>query len=149
MKTAINLYAYMHRDKGVTSKRIDERIMWIRRKNAIKKLTEESRAKNKGQLKIVTTSKIRNLLAMTSDIYNQVLTYNSEKMDNDIVGRIEYLRIRVMYECGREPKVKEFVQKAEIIELLKEIGNSKKNYLLFSRYMEALVAFHKYYGGQD
>lgn len=54
-----------------------------------------------------------------------------------------------MYECGREPKVKEFVQKAEIIELLKEIGNSKKNYLLFSRYMEALVAFHKYYGGQD
>lgn len=129
--------------------RIDEMNYVDKAENAIKKLTEESRAKNKGQLKIVTTSKIRNLLAMTSDIYNQVLTYNSEKMDNDIVGRIEYLRIRVMYECGREPKVKEFVQKAEIIELLKEIGNSKKNYLLFSRYMEALVAFHKYYGGQD
>lgn len=129
--------------------RIDEMNYVDKAENAIKKLTEESRAKNKGQLKIVTTSKIRNLLAMTSDIYNQVLTYNSEKMDNDIVGRIEYLRVRVMYECGREPKVKEFVQKAEIIELLKEIGNSKKNYLLFSRYMEALVAFHKYYGGQD
>lgn len=129
--------------------RIDEMNYVDKAENAIKKLTEESRVKNKGQLKIVTTSKIRNLLAMTSDIYNQVLTYNSEKMDNDIVGRIEYLRVRVMYECGREPKVKEFVQKAEIIELLKEIGNSKKNYLLFSRYMEALVAFHKYYGGQD
>lgn len=129
--------------------RIDEMNYVDKAENAIKKLAEESRAKNKGQLKIVTTSKIRNLLAMTSDIYNQVLTYNSEKLDNDIVGRIEYLRVRVMYECGREPKVKEFVQKAEIIELLKEIGNSKKNYLLFSRYMEALVAFHKYYGGQD
>ena len=129
--------------------RIDEMNYVDKAENAIKKLTEESRVKNKGQLKIVTTSKIRNLLAMTSDIYNQVLTDNSEKMDNDIVGRIEYLRVRVMYECGREPKVKEFVQKAEIIELLKEIGNSKKNYLLFSRYMEALVAFHKYYGGQD
>ena len=54
-----------------------------------------------------------------------------------------------MYECGREPKVKEFVKEAEIIELLKEIGQSKKNYLLFSNYMEALVAFHKFYGGQD
>ena len=129
--------------------RIDEMNYVDKAENAIKKLTEESRAKNKGQLKIVTTSKIRNLLAMTSDIYNQVLTYNSEKLDNEIVGRIEYLRVRVMYECGREPKVKEFAQKAEIIELLKEIGNSKKNYLLFSRYMEALVAFHKYYGGQD
>lgn len=128
--------------------RIDEMNYVDKAEKAIQRLVEESKAK-KGKGDIVTTSKIRNLLAMTSDIYNQVLTYNSEKLDNEIVGRIEYLRVRVMYECGREPKVKEFVQKAEIIELLKEIGNSKKNYLLFSRYMEALVAFHRYYGGKD
>ena len=41
------------------------------------------------------------------------------------------------------------IKKAEIIECLKEIGASKKNYLLFSRYMEALIAFHKYYGGKE
>ena len=41
------------------------------------------------------------------------------------------------------------MKEAEIIDLLKEIGQSKKNYLLFSNYMEALVAFHKFYGGQD
>ena len=50
---------------------------------------------------------------------------------------------------GRVPKVKEFVQQAEILEILKEIKQSKKNYLLFSRYMEALIAFHKYYGGKE
>ena len=50
---------------------------------------------------------------------------------------------------GRVPKVKEFVQQAEILEILKEIKQSKKNYLLFSRYMEALIAFHKYYGGRE
>lgn len=54
-----------------------------------------------------------------------------------------------MYECGREPKVNEFVQKAQILDILKEIKQSKKNYLLFSRYMEALIAFHRYYGGRD
>ena len=129
--------------------RIDEMNYVDKAEKAIQKLAEESKTKNKGRVNIVTTSKIRNLLAMTSDIYNQVLTYHSEKLDNEIVGRIEYLRVRVMYECGREPKVKDFLQKAEVIEILKEIGNSKKNYLLFSRYMEALVAFHKYYGGQD
>ena len=130
--------------------RIDEMNYVDKAEKAIQRLVEESKARSKGRgISIVTTSKIRNLLAMTSDIYNQVLTYNTEKLDNDIMGRIEYLRVRVMYECGREPKVKDFVQKAEIIELLKEIGNSKKNYLLFSRYMEALVALHKYYGGQD
>ena len=92
---------------------------------------------------------LRNLLAMTADIYNQILIYPSEKLDDELVGRIEYLRVRVMYECGREPKVKEFVKKAEIIDILKEINTSKKNYLLFSRYMEALIAFHKYYGGKE
>ena len=103
----------------------------------------------KGEPDIVTTSKIRNLLAMNADIYNQVLTKPSEKLDDEICGRIEYLRVRFMYECGREPKVKEFVQQAEILEILKEIKQSKKNYLLFSRYMEALIAFHKYYGGKE
>ncbi len=115
----------------------------------IQKLVEDSKQKNRGKVNIVTTSKIRNLLAMTADIYNQVLVYTNEKLNEDISGRIEYLRVRFMYECGREPKVKEFVKEAEIIELLKEIGQSKKNYLLFSNYMEALVAFHKFYGGQD
>ena len=35
------------------------------------------------------------------------------------------------------------------LDILKEIKQSKKNYLLFSRYMEALIAFHRYYGGRD
>ena len=44
------------------------------------------------KINIVTTSKIRNLLAMNADIYNQVLTKSSEKLDDEICGRIEYLR---------------------------------------------------------
>ena len=46
-------------------------------------------------------------------------------------------------------KVKAFVKQAEILEILKEIRQSKQNYLLFSKYMEALIAFHKYYGGKE
>ena len=117
--------------------------------NAIKDLIEKSKNPRTGRVNIVTTSKIRNLLAMSADIYNQVLVYNSEKLDEELAGRIEYLRIRFIYECGREQKVKEFAEKAHLLEILKEIGSSKKNYLLFNRYMEALVAFHKYYGGND
>lgn len=117
--------------------------------NVIKNLVKGARKNFKGEPDIVTTSKIRNLLAMNADIYNQVLTKSSEKLDDEICGRIEYLRVRFMYECGREPKVKEFVQQAEILEILKKIKQSKKNYLLFSRYMEALIAFHKYYGGKE
>ena len=107
----------------------------------------EQQRRGRGEPKIVTTSKIRNLLAMTADIYNQVMICQNDKLSDDLKGRIEYLRVRFMYECGREPLVKNFVE--DVLPILKEINGSKKNYILFSRYMEALIAFHKYYGGKD
>ena len=129
--------------------RINESTYVDAAEKVIIELVEESKRKNRGKINIFTTSKIRNLLAMTADIYNQVLTSQKENLNEDLNGRIEYLRVRFMYECGREPKVNEFVQKAQILDILKEIKQSKKNYLLFSRYMEALIAFHRYYGGRD
>ena len=111
--------------------------------------TAEQQRRGRGELKIVTTSKIRNLLAMTADIYNQVMICQNDKLNDDLKGRIEYLRVRFMYECGREVLVKNFVEEADILSILKEINGSKKNYILFSRYMEALIAFHRYYGGKD
>lgn len=127
--------------------RITEENYVDKAEKAICDLIEQSRMRGRGE--IVTTSKIRNLLAMTADIYNQVLNHTSEKLNTKLVGDIEYLRVHFLYECGREPKVRALVEKAQILEILKEIGASKKNYLLFSRYMEALVAFHRYYGGRD
>lgn len=114
----------------------------------LKSLKDEKRGK---MIQMVTTSKIRNLLAMTSDIYNEVLNYGDEKLSDEICGRIDYLKVRFLYEVGRdtENKVRAFVEKAEIIECINEIKGSRKNFILFSHYMEALVAYHKYYGGKD
>lgn len=112
----------------------------------------DQQRRGRGDLKIVTTSKLRNLLAMTADIYNQVLRCQKDGLDDEIKSRIEYLRVRFMYECGRDDRdklVTNFVNEANILEILKEVNGSKKNYILFSRYMEALIAFHKYYGGRD
>lgn len=134
--------------RGKKTMRINEKNYVDKAEKAICDLAEESR-KKKGRVDIVTTSKIRNLLAMSADIYNQVLVVSTEKLSDELVGRIEYLRVRFLYECGREQKVKDFVFKAELLEILKEIGQSKKNYLLFSKYMEALIAFHRYYGGKE
>ena len=105
--------------------------------------------RNGRPIQMVTTSKIRNLLAMTADIYNEVLNDANEKLSNDVVGRIEYLRVHFIYECGRDSSVKSFVTAAEILDILKEIGTNRENFVLFSRYMEALVAYHKYYDGKD
>lgn len=129
--------------------RISENDYVNKAERVIRDLAEESKLKNRGRVVIVTTSKIRNLLAMSADIYNQVLVSEKEELSTELKGRIEYLRVHFIYECGREPSVNNFVQRAEILEILKEIGSSRKNYILFSRYMEALVAFHRYYGGKE
>ena len=94
---------------------------------------------------IVTTSKIRNLLAMAADIYNDVNVSSKDHLSGDIVGKINYMKIRFYYEAGREESVKILFDEAKVFEIMKEIGDSKKNYILFNRYMEALVAFRKYY----
>ena len=105
--------------------------------------------KNGRPVPMVTTSKLRNLLSMTADIYNAVLNDTEESLPEEICSRIQYLRVRFLYEAGRELSVKNLVEKAGVIELLKEIKGSRKAFILFNRYMEALVAFHRYYDGRD
>lgn len=97
-----------------------------------------------------TTSKIRNILAKVSEIYNDVLAEQNETLSPELQSRIEYLKVRLVYECGREPRViKPFVDKAGLLELLKGIGGSRQNFSDFARYMEALVAYHRFHGGRD
>ena len=104
---------------------------------------------SRGKVEMITTSQIRNLLAMTADIYNQVMLSMNDVLSEEITGRIAYLKIRFIYEMGSDSKMKTFAQQAEILKAIDEIGNSKQKYILFSRYMEALVAYHKFYGGKD
>lgn len=118
----------------------------------ILQLKNKTNPKTGKSVPMVTTSKIRSILAMTSDIYNEVIMQQDDKLGDDLAGRIEYLRIRVVYEVGRDEDrdkpVKSFVMQSKILEILKEIKGSRKNYILFNRYMESLVAFHKFYGGR-
>ncbi|SEG00748.1 CRISPR-associated protein, Csm2 family [Eubacterium ruminantium] len=104
---------------------------------------------NKGKpVGLVTTSKIRNILAMGAEIYNDVLLAKDETLDNELKGRIDYLRIRTLYEAGRDSAVKSFVIEARVPDIIKEI-KTKQDYILFYRYMESLVAFHRFFGGKD
>lgn len=110
----------------------------------IKKLHEEKN--QKGQpIGIVTISKIRNLLSMTANIYNDVVNTKSEHLSNEVIGRINYLKLRFVYEAGREQKVKRLVETAQILQCLDAIKGNRSQYILFSRYMEALVAYRKFY----
>ena len=59
------------------------------------------------------------------------------------------LRVRIIYDAGREQAVREFVEKAQLLEYIKGIGKSRAEMIQFAHYMEALVAYHRYYGGRE
>lgn len=86
---------------------------------------------------------------MVMEIYNEILKEKrDEKLDDDIVSRVKYLKMRLAYESGRDNAVKGFVEKANLLKIIDSIGNSRSNLMLFCNYMEALVAYHKFYGGK-
>jgi len=97
-----------------------------------------------------TTSKLRNILDMVSDIYNDILTEQEEVLNDEIRGKIAYLKVRLIYECGREPYIiKPFVEKAGLLDIISGIGSSRQRFIDFEHYMEALVAYHRFHGGKD
>lgn len=98
---------------------------------------------------IATTSQMRNILAMSADIYNRVMVNSGEDLSDEIIGLIEYLKIRIVYEAGRDEKVKKFIVQSEMLEIIDEINGSKKNFILFNHYLEALIAYRRFKGGKE
>ena len=94
---------------------------------------------------------------MSADIYNDVVNSMDETLSAEVKGRINYLKIRMIYEAGRETgndpvrdhKVRNFLEYTDLIRHLDDINGSRRQYILFNRYMEALVAYRKFYGKKD
>ncbi len=97
----------------------------------------------------LTTSKIRNILSMVSDIYNETKHLQTDELPGEIVEKIQHLRIRLAYESGRDRIVQDFIAKMELMQYIKGINNSKDKFIRFANYMEALVAYHRYFGGKE
>ena len=83
------------------------------------------------------------------DIKNDILESGTETLTPELAGRIQYLKVRMIYEAGRDESVKEFLRISQLIGCVDKSGTSRKNYLLITRYMEALLAFRKFRGDDE
>ncbi len=102
----------------------------------------------------LTTSQIRKFLSAVTILSNKISLEQGQngqsgKLSEKLANEVKYLKIKLAYQAGRERTVKEFLQKAALLESIDEIGNDAEKYRQFARYIEALVAYHKFYGGRD
>ena len=114
-----------------------------RAEEVILKLKEEG----KGRIRL-TTSQIRNILTITSTIYDNAKRKKGP-LDEEELMSVQLLRTKFVYESGRDRNVEQFIQIADLINLIKSIGDSREKLILFCKYMEALVAYHRFEGGKD
>jgi len=73
---------------------------------------------------------------------------NQKKKETQIqelaIPKVFSAQVKMIYDAGREPSVKDFIQEAGLMKYIDQIEGSRKNYILFTRYMEALVAYRKF-----
>ena len=98
--------------------------------------------------KTITTNQIRNFLELTNELREQLRTNHVEKLDTDMMSQVQYIKLRLIYAAGRDEGdngVFEFMQCSSLIECLDTVGDSPQQYLLICKYLEALIAYHKWY----
>ena len=63
---------------------------------------------------------------------------------------MKYLKVQLVYQAARnQTSVQPFVKQARLKERIDSIGTDLRAYEDFAHYVEALVAYHKFYGGED
>ena len=97
----------------------------------------------------LTTTQLRILLSLTAQLFDETQQSTEPTLPRPLQEKVQYLRVRFVYQSGRDPKVKAFVQNAKLLEALEDIGDSRDKLLQFCRYMEALVAYKKFLDPKD
>lgn len=93
----------------------------------------------------LTTSKLRGIYAMVMNVYTKI---NSVQDFERYKSDIQYLKVRMAYEAGREESVKTFLAKTKLMDVLGKV-ETYEQFLLYCRYAESLVAYFKFFVGKD
>ncbi len=113
----------------------------------------------------ISTSKIRDLMTQVSELYNDIILDTNETLLPKYVDAIRHLKVKMIYDAGRDrqeglrkeevgnPKLKDgkltyFFRETGLLDMVEQIGDSREKFLDYCKYFEALVAYHKFYGGK-
>lgn len=101
---------------------------------------------NNSKNKKVKSSQIRKILALVNQMDFKLSNYHDNKINEEIKNMLLNLKIRIIYQSGRENTVKDFVTKGELLEKIGIILKNESTSELseYIRYIEALVAYHKF-----
>lgn len=97
----------------------------------------------------LSMSKLRGIYGLITNVYTRV--NKPEDLEGNM-GDLQYIKVKMAYEAGRDKTVKDFVGSASTGTALMNALDNVKTYdqfILYCRYAESLVAYFKFYGGKE
>lgn len=105
---------------------------------------------------VLTTSQIRKFLTAVNVVRNKVELYKAQNkacdaLSSELTAEVKFLKVNLLYQAGKDKSgtVKNFVKVANLEAIINDIGNDLQKFAKFCKYVEALVAYHKFLGGKD
>lgn len=112
--------------------------------------------KNKYNEIALTTSQIRKFLTAVNVVRNKVELFKAQNkacdaLSRELTAEVKFLKVNLLYQAGKDKSgtVKNFVEVANLEAIIDDIDNDLQKFADFCKYVEALVAYHKFLGGND
>lgn len=102
----------------------------------------------------LTTSQIRKFLTAVNVMRNKVDLYIAQNKDADelsieLAAEVKFLKVNLLYQAGRAKAVKDFMEISNLAAIIGDVDKNIKKFQRLCKYVEALVAYHKFMGGKD
>lgn len=125
---------------------------YVERAEKVMKELRIPNRRNPSQLEFeITTTKIRGILALVNDIYNDEIVSTNEELSEKSKSKLLSLTVKMLYDAGKDDTggIKRFIEKTSLLNDIKNIKGSRTEFIKVANYIEALVAYHRYLGGKD
>ncbi|WP_314796325.1 type III-A CRISPR-associated protein Csm2 [uncultured Selenomonas sp.] len=103
----------------------------------------------------LTTNQIRKFLTAVNTLTNKITLYRHQQeqtraLSEDLAKEVRFLKVKLAYQVARGNKgVKRFAEDTRLKEYIDMVGTDLKEYMAFAQFIEALVAYHKFYGEKE
>lgn len=102
----------------------------------------------------LTTSQIRKFLTAVNVVRNKVDLYIAQNKDAyelsiELAAEVKFLKVNLLYQAGRAKAVKDFMEISNLAAIIGDVDKNIKKFQRLCKYVEALVAYHKFMGGKD
>lgn len=108
-------------------------------------IMQNEKRNDRGLFRFLTTTKLRRIYGLIMNLYTQINV--PEDFDGQR-GDLQYLKVKMAYEAGRERSVKDFLKVTHLMEAIDAVTDYDE-FMLYCRYAESLVAYFKFYGGKE